>query len=126
MDAVSSKLEAMVSTNPDRHTTSGRKQAGCPYYRRNRAKKAKYNAEYYKKHQYSINRDKAVKRGNSRKQKLKAVNNMDVVSDCLAKPKAVIAEKLLSDMAVLDGSNALQASFRQTSRLFDSNKNIVV
>lgn len=34
-------------------------------------KKAKYNAEYYKKHQYSINRDKAVKRGNSRKQKLK-------------------------------------------------------
>ena len=32
---------------------------------------AKYNAEYYQKHQYSINRNKAVKRGNSRKQKLK-------------------------------------------------------
>ena len=61
----------MVLTNPDRHTTSGRKQAGCLYYRRNRTEKAKYNAEYYKKHQYSINRDKAVKRGNSRKQKLK-------------------------------------------------------
>ena len=44
---------------------------GCLYYRRNRAKKAKYNAEYYQKHQYSINRNKAVKRGNSRKQKLK-------------------------------------------------------
>ena len=71
MDAVSSKLEAMVLTNPDRHTTSGRKQAGCLYYRRDRTEKAKYNAEYYKKHQYSINRDKAVKRGNSRKQKLK-------------------------------------------------------
>ena len=71
MDAVSSKLEAMVLSHLDRHTTSGRKQAGCLNYRRNRAKKAKYNAEYYKKHQYSINRDKAVKRGNSRKQKLK-------------------------------------------------------
>ena len=71
MDAVTSKLEAMVLTNPDRNTTSGKKQAGCLYYRRNRAKKAKYNAEYYQKHQYSINRNKAVKRGNSRKQKLK-------------------------------------------------------
>ena len=46
MDAVTSKLEAMVLTNPDRNTTSGKKQAGCLYYRRNRAKKAKYNAEY--------------------------------------------------------------------------------
>lgn len=55
-----------------------------------------------------------------------AVNNMDAVTDCLAKPKAVIAENLLSDMAALDGSNALQASFRQPWRLFDSNKNIVV
>ncbi len=71
MDAVTSKLEAMVLTNPDRNTTSGKKQAGCLYYRRNRAKKAKYNAEYYKKNKYSVNRDKAVKRGNSRKQKLK-------------------------------------------------------
>ena len=71
MDAVTSKLEAMVLTNPDWNTTSGKKQAGCLYYRRNRAKKAKYNAEYYQKHQYSINRNKAVKRGNSRKQKLK-------------------------------------------------------
>ena len=71
MDAVSSKLEAMVLTNPDRKTTSGKKQASRLCYRRNRAKKAKYNAEYYKKHQYSINSDKAVKRGNSRKQKLK-------------------------------------------------------
>ena len=71
MDAVTSKLEAMVLTNPDRNTISGRKQAGCLYHRRNRAKKAKYNAEYYKKYHYSINCDKAVKRGNSRKQKLK-------------------------------------------------------
>ena len=71
MDAVTSKLEAMVLTNPDRNTTSGKKQAGCLCYRRNRAKKAKYNAEYYKKQQYSINRNKAVKRGNSRKQKLR-------------------------------------------------------
>ena len=71
MDAVTSNLEAMVLTNPDRNTTSGKKQAGCLYDRRTRAKKAKYNAEYYKKHQYSINRNKAVKRGNSRKQKLR-------------------------------------------------------
>ena len=71
MDAVTSKLEAMVLTNPDWNTTSGKKQAGRLYYRRNRAKKAKYNAEYYQKHQYSINRNKAVKRGNSEKQKLK-------------------------------------------------------
>ena len=71
MDAVRSKLEAMVLTNPDRNTTSGKKQAECLCYRRNYAKKAKYNAEYYQKHQYSINRNKAIKRGNSRKQKLK-------------------------------------------------------
>ena len=74
MDAVTSKLEAMVLTNPDSKTTSGKNQAGCLHYRRSCAKKAKYNAYYYKKHQYSINRDKAVKCGNSRKQKLKATS----------------------------------------------------
>ncbi len=63
MDAVTSKLEAMVLTNPDRNTTSGRKQAGRLHYRRNRANNAKYNAEYYKKNKYNINRTKAVKRG---------------------------------------------------------------
>ena len=71
MDAVTSKLEAMVLTNPDRNTISGRKQAGRLHYCRKRANKAKYNAEYYKKNKYNINRTKAVRRGNSRKQRLK-------------------------------------------------------
>ncbi len=61
----------MLLTNPDRNTISGRKQAGRLLYRRNRANKAKYNAEYYKKNKYNINRTKAVRRGNSRKQRLK-------------------------------------------------------
>ena len=74
MDAITSKFEAMVLTNPNRKTTSGKKQADRLCYRRNRAKKGKYNAEYYKKHQYSINRTKALKRGNSGKQKLRTIS----------------------------------------------------
>jgi len=71
MDAIESKLEAMVMTSPDRNTTNGKKQASRFYYLQNRAGKARYNAEQYAKNQFRINRAKAVKRGNSRKQSLK-------------------------------------------------------
>jgi len=72
MDAIESKLEAMVMTSPDRNTTNGKKQASRFYYLQNRAEKARYNAEQYAKNQFRINyRAKAVKRGNSRKQSLK-------------------------------------------------------
>ncbi len=51
-------------TKPDRKSTNGEKQANHLWYLQNREEKAKYNAEYYADHNYKINRDKAVKRGN--------------------------------------------------------------
>ena len=71
MDAITSQLQAMMMTNPDRNTTRGQKQASRRTCRRKRASKAKYNSEYYKINKYAINRRKAVGRGNSKKRSLK-------------------------------------------------------
>ena len=68
MNALEGKLEAMTMTNPNRNTTNGERQANHLWYLRNLEEKAKYNAEYYADHNFKINHDKAVKRGNEGKQ----------------------------------------------------------
>ncbi len=71
MDAITSQLQAMMLTNPDRKTIRGKKQASRRSYRCTRASKAKYNATYYKVNKYTINRTKAIERGNRRNHSLK-------------------------------------------------------
>jgi len=68
MNALEGKLEAMMMTNPNRNTTNGEKQANHLWYLRNLEEKAKCNAEYCADHNFNINHDKAVKRGNEGKQ----------------------------------------------------------
>ena len=64
MNALEDKLEAMMITKPDRKTKQGEKRANRFWYIRNRVQKAKYSAEYHKIHKDTINRTKAVNRGN--------------------------------------------------------------
>ncbi len=59
MDAITSQLEALMLTSPERNTTRGKKQTSRHSYRCKRTSKAKYNAYYYKTHKYTINRKKA-------------------------------------------------------------------
>ncbi len=65
MDAITSQLEALMLTNPERNTKRGKKQTGRRSYRRKRTSRVKYNAYNYKTHNYTINRKKAVERGNA-------------------------------------------------------------
>ena len=71
MEAITSQLQAMMLSKPDKNTPSGKRQAGRRSYRRKCASKAKYNSVYYKNNKYAINRRNAVKRGNSKKLSLK-------------------------------------------------------
>ncbi len=71
MEAITSQLQAMMLSKPNKNTPRGKRQAGRHSYRRKRASKAKYNLVYYKNNKYAINRRNAVKRGNSKKRSLK-------------------------------------------------------
>lgn len=72
MEAISSQLQAMMLNNPDQNITRSKRQAGRRSHRRKRAKKATYDAKYYRSHRFTINRTKAIKRGNAHgKQSLK-------------------------------------------------------
>ena len=71
MNALRHKQDAMVLSNPDRKTASGRKQANHLWYVQNRLAKAEYNATYYANKRYRINCAKTVKRANSTTQSLK-------------------------------------------------------
>ena len=71
MEAITSQLQAMMLSKPNKNTPRGKRQAGRRSYRRKRASKAKYNLVYYKNNKYAINRRNAVKRGNSKKRSLK-------------------------------------------------------
>ena len=70
MEAITSQLQAMMLSKPNKNTPRGKRQAGRRSYRRKRASKAKYNLVYYKNNKYAINRRNAVKRGNSKKRSL--------------------------------------------------------
>ena len=69
MEAITSQLQAMMLSKPDKNTPLGKRQAGRRTYRRKRASKAKYNLQcstYYKINKYAINRRNAVRRGNNK------------------------------------------------------------
>ena len=55
MEAITSQLQAMMLSKPDKNTPRGKRQAGRRTYRLKRASKAKYNLEYYKINKYAIN-----------------------------------------------------------------------
>ncbi len=63
MNALEGKLEAMVTTKPDRKTKQGKKQANRVWYLRHKVQKATFSAKY-KEHDYAI---KATKRANDSK-----------------------------------------------------------
>lgn len=65
MEAITSQLQAMMLTKPAQNTARGKRQAGRRTSHRKRASKAKYNAHYYKTHNYTINRKRTVDRGNA-------------------------------------------------------------
>jgi len=104
MDAITSQLEALRLTSPERNTTCGKKQTSRHSYRCKRTSKAKYNAYHYKTHKYTINCEKAGNASERPGQKHATIKKRNIKWDQfkLVKPNTLIRQVTSIDPLIIN------------------------